>query len=460
MIQTRIYIVCFLFAFLWRCTPKADEVVGPAVPGQPAVAADFRVPDTGLFPLENERSLDALLQDLGGAGLVFLGEGSQGSADYYTWRAALTRRLVEEKGFKVIAIEGDWPASFAVHQFITGDKRFPSAQQALASFSRWPAWRWANHDMANFVSWLRDYNARLPGDQQVAFRGLDVYSLWESLESLQQQLPPADAPTREALTQALDCLKPYNRNTATYAQATKGGGGCGPALEKLYAAIQNQLPNLAGEQALQASQLALTALNAHKYYQATLLSNLQAWNWREQHMIATIDRLLQHHGPQAKIIVWAHNSHTGDARFSHMSQEGLLSLGQLAKEKFKAQGVYLVGFGAYQGQVIAAGQWGGPGTEMVLPPALPGSWEAAMHEHSSRNKGVLLREWRKNLTLTKLRGHRSLGAVYDPKQETGSYGPSNLPNRYDAYLYLERTQALRPLSGFAGSLRQETGGFR
>ncbi|MGV3640519.1 MAG: erythromycin esterase family protein [Adhaeribacter sp.] len=441
-----------MFAFLWRCTPKADEVVGPAGPALPVAAGDFRVPDTGVLPLENDRHLDALLQDLGGASLVFLGEASQGSADYYSWRAAITRRLVEEKGFKVVAIEGDWPASHAVQQFITGDLRYQSAQQALANFGRWPAWRWANHDMAAFTTWLRDYNGRLPVGQQVAFRGLDVYSLWESLESLQQLFPQADAPTREALSQALDCLKPYNRNTTAYAQATRGGGGCGPALEKLYAAVQNQVPGLSGEQALQVSQLVFTALNAHKYYQATMLSNLQAWNFREQHLVATIDRLLQYHGPQTKIVVWAHNSHIGDARFSSMAQEGLLNLGQLAKEKYKSQGVYLVGFGTYQGQVIAAGQWGGPALEMTLPPALPGSWEAALHDHGSRNKLVLMREWRKNGALTKMRGHRSLGVVYDPKQETGTYAPSNLPNRYDAFLYLEKTQALRPLSNFSGTL--------
>jgi erythromycin esterase len=452
MTPVRFFAILFIFFIQWGCTPKADEVV---VPGG-LVTQGFQIPDAGIYPLENDRHLDVLLNEIGNASLVLLGEASHGTADFSIWRAAITRRLVEEKGFKLIAIEGDGPAAYAVNRYGKGDTRYASSRQALATFGRWPAWMWANEEMAAFTDWLRTYNGQQAADQQVSFYGLDVYSLWESLESLQKDFPEADPVTVAALNQALNCLGPYDRNTTAYAQASKAGGGCSEELNKLLAAVQNQvqaLPALS-ENAFNAWQNAITALNAHHYYQAALVSNLQSWRIREHHMMETIDRLIKQAGPNAKIIVWAHNTHVGDARFSNMVEGGMENLGQLVREKYKAQGVYLAGFGTYEGSVVAATVWGGPLSRMTLPQAQPDSWEAVMHAHSPANKLVLLREWRKQSALTKPRGHRAIGVVYAPNQEAGTYVPSNLPNRYDAFLYLDKTQALRPLSDFAGTLRR------
>jgi erythromycin esterase len=456
MKPVRIFAILFIFFIQWGCTPKADEVV---VPGGP-VTQGFPIPDAGIYPLEHDRHLDVLLSEIGNAGLVLLGEASHGTAEFYSWRAAITRRLVAEKGFKLLAIEGDWPAAFAVNRYGKGDSQYASSRQALASFSRWPAWMWANEEMVAFTDWLRTYNEQQVGGQQVGFYGLDVYSLWESLESLQKDFPQADALTLAALNQALNCLGPYNRNTTAYAQATKAGGGCSEELTRLLETVQNQvqvLPALS-ENAFNAWQNAITALHAHRYYQAALSSSLQSWQIREHHMMETIDRLIKQAGADAKIIVWAHNTHVGDARFSTMVEGGMENLGQLVREKYKSQGVYLVGFGTYEGSVLAATVWGGPLSRLPLPPAQPDSWEAVMHGHSPANKLVLLREWRRQGALTQPRGHRAVGVVYAPNQEAGSYVPSNLPNRYDAFLYLDKTQALQPLSDFAGTLRLPVGG--
>jgi erythromycin esterase-like protein len=451
MTPVRVFFFLSLFLTLWGCTPKVDDVVGPGGP----VAPVFEIPETGIYPLENDRHLDVLVNEIGNSGLVLLGEGSTGTAEFYSWRAAITRRLVEEKGFKLLAIEGEWPAAFAVNGYITGSNQYSSAPQALAAFNRWPAWRWANQEIASLADWLRAYNARQVPSQQVGLYGLDVYSLWESVESLQKDFPEADSLTLAALDQALTCLGPYNRSTAAYAQATKTGGGCGVALQKLLEAVQKQVPALPSpsESAFNAWQNATIALKAHQYYQATMLSNLQSWNVREHHMMETIDRLESQYGPNAKIIVWAHNSHVGDAHFSNMAQEGLDNLGQLIREEYKTRGVYLVGFGTYQGSVLAAANWGGDQTVTTVPEAQPDSWEAVLHTHNPVNKLVLLREWRRNTELTKSRGLRTMGVVYSPAQEGGTYVPSNLPNRYDAYLYLDKTRALQPLADFAGQLR-------
>jgi erythromycin esterase len=453
MTPVRIFAILLI---LWACTPKVDEVVVPSEPDTQV----FQIPDAGIHPLENQQHLDVLLNEMGSASLVLLGEASYGTAEFHNWRAAITRRLVEEKGFRLIAIEGDWPAAFAINRYIKGDNQNASAQQALAAFGRWPAWRWANHEMASYTEWLRTYNEKQPANQQVGFYGLDVYSLWESVESLQKDFPQADPLTLAALHQAMTCLQPYNRNTADYSQATKEGGGCGEELKKLLATLQSQVQNMSEkpESTFNALQNATTALHAHQYYHATLVSNLQSWNIREHHMMETLDRLINQYGPDAKIIVWAHNNHVGDARFSNMVEGGMENLGQLIREKYKSKGVYLVGFGTFQGSVLAAASWGAPHTQMTLPEAQSDSWEAVLHARGAANKLVLLREWQRNATLTKARGHRAIGMVYAPGQEAGNYVPSNLPNRYDAFLYLDKTQALRPLSNYAGSLRVPSSG--
>lgn len=435
-------ISCFIcILVLVGCTPKVDEVV---VPGGPEEEV-FRVPLTGIHPLANDQHLGVLLNEIGNASFVLLGEASAGTAECYSWRAAITRRLVEEKGFKIIAIEGGWPAAYAVNRFIKGDSPYPAPP--LDKFNRWPAWKWANQETAAFTQWLRTYNGNQAPDLQVSFYGLEVYSLWESLESLREDFPQADPRTLAAIDQAWNCLGPYNRSETAYAQATKAGGGCAGQLQELYAAIQNQLQAWPGpaEQALNVLQNAAIGINAHNYYLATVQSNLQSWKLREQHMMETIDRLVNQYGPEAKIVVWANNAQVGDARFSAMADGGMENLGQLVREKYKDKGVYLVGFGIYQGQVLAAEHWAGPARVMTVPAAQPGSWEALLHEQAPDNKLLLLQDWRRNSELTKSRGHRDIGPVYAPDQEAGNYVPSNLPNRYDALLYLDKSQALQPL---------------
>jgi erythromycin esterase-like protein len=448
MTPNKIFASFLLLSFL-GCTPKGEEVVAPGG----TLPQVLQLPDAGIHPLETDQHLEVLLNEMGSASFVLLGEASNGTAEFYNWRAAITRRLVAEKGFKLIAIEGDWPAAYAVNRYIKGDNSLPSSPQALEKFDRWPAWLWANQEMATFTDWLRQYNATQTLNQQVGFYGLEVYSLWESLESLRQDFPEADAHTLAAIDQAWRCLGPYNRNAMAYAEATKTGGGCGGELNNLYAAVQQQVQALpaASESAFNAGQNAAIGLNAHRFYQASVLSNLQSWEIRELHMMETLDRLVSQYGPDAKIVVWAHNSQVGDARFCNLAEGGMDNMGQLVREKYKSKGVYLVGFGSFQGQVLAAGKWGGPVMTLPLPEAQQDSWEALLHQRDPGNKLVLLREWRKYTDLTKLRGHRTIDAVYSPTQETGTYVPSNLPNRYDAFLYLDKTQALRPLSDFAGN---------
>lgn len=440
MLRHKFFLCCFFTLVLLGCTPKVDEVVIPEGHETNKVS----LPSNGIHPLQNEQHLDLLLEDIGNVSFVLLGAASSGTAEFFKWRAAITRRLIEEKGFKVVAIEGDWPASFALNQYAKGNQQFQALP--LNKFERWPDWKWANQEMAGFSGWLQAHNSKLSPEAQVSFYGLDVYGLWDAVENLRQDFKQADAQTLAVIEQAWNCLGPYNRNVKAYAQTSRSGGGCARELADLYAAVQRQAKNLSpSEHMLNVVQNAALALNAHKYLQATQLSNLQAWNVRQEHMMTTLERLVSHYGPETKIVVWADNEQVGDARYSNMIQGGMSNLGQVLREKYEKKGVYLVGSGTYQGQVLASSHWDGPRMTMSLPQAVAGSWESLFHQKDASDKLVLLREWRSDDELAKFRGLREIGPVYSPYQEAGNYVPCNFPNRYDAFLYLDKTSALEPL---------------
>jgi erythromycin esterase-like protein len=207
---------------------------------------------------------------------------------------------------------------------------------------------------------------------------------------------------------------------------------------------KNQLP--AGhEETFNAEQNALVAVNADRYYR-NMMSNVGSWNIRDQHMTETINRLVAHRGSNAKIIIWEHNTHVGDARYTDMAAAGEVNVGQLVRQQHANAGVYVVGFGTYQGSVIASAYWGGPVTAMNVPPAPANSWEALFHQTTPLNKLINLQEWRNDKNLTQRRGHRAIGVVYDPDREAGNYVPSDLPNRYDSFIFIDKTQALHPLT--------------
>ncbi|RPD47052.1 erythromycin esterase family protein [Hymenobacter sediminis] len=438
----------FAFAVgLWclaGCSDKNDTATPDPDP--------IEVPVTGVSRLETEQDLDPLLTQLGTARYALLGEASHGTAEFYTWRATLSKRLIQEKGFTMIGVEGDWPDLYELNRYVKGTSSATSARQVLTTFSRWPTWLWANEEVAMFAEWLRIYNQNQPASRKVGFFGLDVYSLWSSLENIRTNFAEADATTLGAVDAALQCLQPYSRNEEAYGQATLQGANCAPAIAAVLAAVRNQMKALppTHEGAFNAEQNALVAVNAERYYRAAFRSNTESWNIRDRHMMETINRLMNLYGPDAKIAVWQHNTHVGDARYTDMAQYGEVNVGQLTREQHASEGVYAVGMGTYEGTVIAARSWGAPTATMRVPAARAGSWEALMHAREPRNKLVLLSEWRKEPALTQSRGHRAIGVVYDPGQETGNYVPSDLPNRYDAFLFIDQTQALHPLPATGG----------
>ncbi|TGD83414.1 erythromycin esterase family protein [Hymenobacter wooponensis] len=402
--------------------------------------------------LETAQDLDPLLNQLGTARYALLGEASHGTAEFYTWRATLSKRLIQEKGFTMIAVEGDWPDLYELNRYVKGVSTATSARQVLERFDRWPTWLWANQEVADLAEWLRTYNKTQPAARQVGIFGLDVYSLWPSLERIRTDFAEADQVTLSAVEEALACLQSYNRNEEAYGRATLQGATCVTEINNVLAAVRNQMKSLPNNHigAFNAEQNALIAVNAERYYRTAVRSNAESWNIRDRHMTETINRLMSFHGPEAKIIVWEHNTHVGDARYTDMAQYGEINVGQLVREQHAAEGVFIVGQGTYQGTVIASPYWGGATTVMQVPAARTDSWEAALHQKEPRNKLILLQPWRTEAALTNKRGHRAIGVVYNPSQEAGNYVQSDLPNRYDAFLFTDQTQALHPLNTTGG----------
>jgi erythromycin esterase-like protein len=403
------------------------------------------------YPLSDRDSLDPLFKRIGEARIVMLGEASHGTHEYYNWRSYISRRLIEEKGFNFIAVEGDWPDCYQLNRYIKNyQEGGKGAFNVLHSFNRWPTWMWANWEIVALADWLQQYNRQLAVNKKVGFYGLDVYSLWESLESIMAYLRKTDPQALKAAEAAFACFEPYRyEDGQSYARASQFVPAvCEYEVVHLLKEIRARLPsyNTDHENVFNAEQNALVAVDAEKYYRAMVHGGAHSWNVRDDHMAQTLDRLLQYHGEKSKAIIWAHNTHVGDARATDMSEDGMYNIGELARLKYHDQDVVLVGFGSYKGSVIAGRSWGASMQKMEVPPAAKGSWEYLLHAAGNKNKLLIMDDFHHDVFLENPIDHRAIGVVYQPQYEKyGNYVPSILPLRYDAFIYCDETTALHPL---------------
>lgn len=417
-------------------------------------------------PLEDETVLDALMERIGDARIVMLGEATHGTSEFYSWRSHITMRLVREKGFRIVGVEGDWPDCFTLNRYVKADTDAPpGALEALDGFRRWPTWMWANHEVARLLEAMREHNAPLLGGQRVGFYGLDVYSLWDSMRRVVDHLEGIDADAAQIARDAWACFEPYGEDEQRYALATEAvPEDCREEVVRMLAHTRRSLPQLSSdlisEERLDAEQNAVVAMNAETYYRTMVEGGPISWNLRDTHMMDTLDRLLRHHGSDAKAVVWAHNTHVGDARATDMAPAGMTNIGQLARERHGLDDVVLVGFGTHRGSLIAGRAWGAPMQRMDLPPARRGSLEHALHELVGQDALLVFRDVAGLAEIALDRDpfmnplaagllapipHRAVGVVYAPERERGHYVPTVLPLRYDAFLHIDRTHALRPL---------------
>ncbi|EYB68286.1 erythromycin esterase [Deinococcus phoenicis] len=405
---------------------------------------------------------DDLLDRIGDARFVLIGEASHGTHEFYRERARLTRRLIEEKGFTAVAVEADWPDAYRVNRYVRGQGEDENALEALRDFQRFPKWMWRNEDVQGFVDWLRDHNERYP-DGVAGFYGLDLYSLHRSMNAVVEYLEGVDPEAAQRARQRYACFEQFGENPQAYGYATEYGRRepCEDAAVQQLLELQRREAELAGgplggDEHFYAEQNARLALNAENYYRAMFRGRDESWNIRDAHMAETLEALARHgesQGRPQKIVVWAHNSHLGDARASEMGWlRGELNLGQLTRERWP-EDTFIVGLSTHHGTVTAADDWDTPARTKRVRPGLPGSVEDVFHEVSGGDFWLDLRE--QNAATDGLRPERLqrfIGVIYAPQTERWShYVHTRLSEMYDALLHFDKTSAVVPLDGAAGA---------
>lgn len=398
---------------------------------------------------------DALLDLIGDARLVLLGEATHGTHEFYRQRAVITKRLIEERGFTAVAVEADWPDAYRANRYVRGADDDPDAERALAGFERFPTWMWRNADVLDFVGWLRAHNER--AERPAAFYGLDLYSLYRSIEAVVDYLEQVDPPAAELARRRYRCFERFEESQAYgYAVATGVSQPCRRAVVRQLVELQRRAGDYlrrdgiaAEDEQLYAEQNARLVLNAEEYYRSMFDSAASSWNLRDRHMADTLDRLLAHldrHDGETRAVVWAHNSHIGDARRTEMSRRGELNLGQLARERYGSE-AFLVGFTTCEGTVSAASDWGAAVERKRIRPAFAGSYEAVFHEVGVPAFCLPLGDrGRAAVGLREPRLERAIGVIYRPETERQShYFEARLSDQFDAVIHIDQTRAVEPL---------------
>jgi erythromycin esterase-like protein len=402
---------------------------------------------------------DPLIDLVGDARLVLLGEASHGTHEFYRVRGEITKRLIREKGFEGVVIEGDWPDAFRVGEFVRGQGRDTDASDALAGFKRFPQWMWRNADVLDFVGWLRTHNETRAPARPAQFFGLDLYSLHRSIEVVLEYLDIVDPHAAREARDRYACFTQYGADAQAYGYATALHGQ--PTCEDEAITQLVELRRSASEYASRDGRLAADALfsaeqnarlvrNAERYYRNMLARGATSWNLRDAHMAETLvelERYLTRDGQLPKLVVWAHNSHLGDARATQMGMKGEWNVGQLVRQRVGATGAVLIGFTTYSGTVTAASEWDGPAQRKPVRHALPGSYEALFHNAGPSSFFLDLRAPSAAArALEEPRLERAIGVIYRPETERQShYFATSLPRQFDAVLHYDITRAVEPL---------------
>lgn len=420
------------------------EDARPAPRGNGALAAAAEP----LLPVDDPR-FGAAFDRFGDSRVVLLGEATHGTSEFYRARGAITRWLVEHRGFNIVALEADWPDARVLDARVRGLRRPPGE-----AFTRFPAWMWRNREFEAFLAWLAEHNHRLASSQQTGVYGLDLYNLAGSMRAVIDYLDRVDPEAAKVARERYGCLSPWAQEPAAYGRLTMSGryAACENAVgEMLSDLLQRQLDDAADDEdaLLDATQSARLVRDAEAYYRAMYYGGVEAWNLRDTHMFETLQALLDAKGPEAKAVVWAHNSHIGDARATEMgSMREELNLGQLCREAW-GENARLIGFGAHGGTVACASDWDGPMEIKAIQPSLPGSYERRSHEVGIPRFLFDLRagvNGPAGRALCEPSLERFIGVIYRPESERWShYAECRLAEQFDGWVWFDETHAVTPL---------------
>ncbi|HWA53634.1 MAG TPA: erythromycin esterase family protein [Solirubrobacterales bacterium] len=425
-------------------------------------STDRLAPPLDLRPLTGGGDdYDGLLELIEGSSLVLIGEASHGTHEFYRERARITRRLIEEQGFRAVAVEADWPDAYRVNRYLHGAPQDADAEEALRGFRRFPTWMWRNAEVLDFLGWLRSHNDRGDAGAAVSFFGLDVYSLFASIDAVVSYLDGVDPAAAARARRRYACFEHFG-GEQVYGRAAALG-----VADSCRREVVAQLTDLQGsaerylrhdgiaaeDEQFCAEQNARVVSGAERYYRAMFEAPVSSWNLRDRHMADTLERLSAHlarHGTPPKIVVWEHNSHVGDARTTAMGRRGELNVGQLVRER-RPEDAFLVGLTTHSGSVTAASAWDAPAERKRVRPALPGSWEELFHEAGEPRFWLDLSAQQGSGALAKPRLERAIGVIYRPESERQShYFEADLARQFDAVIHVDETRAVEPLERTAG----------
>jgi erythromycin esterase-like protein len=406
-------------------------------------------------------AVEPLLDEIGNARLVLVGEATHGTHEFYRLRADLTKALITRKGFNLVVVEADWPDAYRVNRWVRHAGSDPDAETALADFTRFPRWMWRNRDVVQFLEWLHVHNAAKPPAAQVGFYGLDLYSLHTSIDAVLTYLHKVDPAAAERARYRYGCLEDFGEDPHAYGYAATLGlsRSCEDDvvaqlmdLRRRAAEYANRDGRIAADEYFVAEQNARLVRNAEEYYRAMFGGRARSWNLRDAHMMETLEALLAHARQMtgdARAVVWAHNSHLGDARATEMRVRGEINLGQLVRQAHGADGC-LVGLTTYTGTVTAASNWDEPTQRKRVRPAMAGSYEGLLHDVGGSRVLVRLRQGVAREVLRERRLERAIGVIYRPESERVShYFQAQLPDQFDTILHIDDTSALEPLEPWA-----------
>ncbi len=402
---------------------------------------------------------DRLLRVVGDARFVLLGEATHGTHEFYRARAEITKRLILEKGFTAVAVEADWPDAYRVNHYVRDQSDDESAEEALRGFQRFPQWMWRNTEIVSLVEWLREHNRSLPlGHPAVGFYGVDLYSLYSSIEAVVRYLEAVDPEAAARARERYACFE-HTDEPQVYGQLSTLGitESCEQEAIRQLTELRTRAAELASrdgrlpeDEHFFAEQNARLVINAEEYYREMFRGSVSSWNLRDCHMADTLDALVRHFegkGQQPRIVVWEHNSHLGDARATEMGEQGEWNVGQLVRERHGDE-ARLIGFSTYTGTVTAAHDWDAPAERKQVRPGLPGSWEDLFHQTGVTNFFLPLRDADSELleVMGEERLERAIGVIYRPRTERQShYFGAHIAEQFDAVIHFDTTTALTPL---------------
>jgi erythromycin esterase-like protein len=416
--------------------------------------------------LSGPGSYDALIERARDKRLVLLGEGSHGTHEFYAERSTISRRLIDELGFDAIAVEADWPDAYRVNRYVRGDSADDSADDALAGFRRFPQWMWRNDDVIELVEWLRARNASYPDFEHAGFYGIDLYSLHASIEQVLRYLAKVDPDAAIRARERYSCFDSFGSDPQEYGYATSyGAESCEEGVVRQLVELQGSARRYAGgfradgaDEHFMAEQNARLVQNAERYYRSMFRGRVSSWNLRDTHMAETIDALLSHlgrDGHESKLIVWAHNSHLGDARATEMGARGEINVGQIVRERYP-RSVLSVGFTTHTGEVTAARDWDAPSDTRTVVPSLPDSIERLFHDANPDRFYLDLSATDVRRALREPRLERAIGVIYRPETERAShYFKARLSDQFDAIVHIDETTAVRPLGDASATDEEE-----